>query len=582
MTEHGLFQLVFFLAILIILVKPLGWYIAQVFQGEPCRLDGVLKPVENLIYRILRVNPNIEMNWKGYATSLLVLNLAGIFVIYLITRIQGVLPLNPQNFPGLLPDLAFNVAISFTTNTNWQAFSPETSLSYFTQMVALTTQNFISAATGLCVVMTLIRGFTRQKTLFLGNYWVDMVRSILYLLLPLAMIFAIILISQGVIQNLNSYQTIIPLQSNSASMIQPTMGTPPPQQLIPMGPTASQVAIKHLGTNGGGFFNTNSAHPFENPTPLTNFLQMLAMLLIPASLCYTFGIMVGDKRQGWTILIAMLLIFTPLAFATIAAESMENPSFNTLQIVQTPDSYGASYGNMEGKETRFGITNSSLFITASTATSTGAVNSMIDSFTPLGGLVPLWLIQLGEVVFGGVGTGLVGMLILVIMTVFIAGLMVGRTPEYLGKKIEPYEMKMASFGILIIPITILITTSIAVLIPMAKAAVANPGAHGFTEILYAFSSMSNNNGSSMAGLNANNLFYNTLGGIAMLIGRYGFIIPVLAIAGSLAQKKLVPVSPGTLPTHTPLFLGLLLGIILLIGALSFFPALALGPIAEYS
>lgn len=565
-------QIILYLGIILALVKPLGWYMARVYQGKSCGIDYLFAPIEKFIYRVCYIDSKQTMNWKNYLIAMLLFNLLGIILVYAIQRLQFFLPLNPQSFPAVDPALAFNTAVSFVTNTNWQAYGGENTLSYLTQMLGLTVQNFLSAATGMSLMIALIRGLKNHETSDLGNFWVDTVRGTIYILLPLALIFAVVLISQGVIQNFKPYQ--------NASLIQPISYqtsdkqiTNITEQVIPMGPVASQIAIKQLGTNGGGFFNTNSAHPFENPTPLSNLLEMLAILLIPAALCYTFGTMVNDKRQGWAILAAMFILFIPFMSTAIYAEQQGNTALTNIGIQQS--------GNMEGKETRFGIVNSALWTAATTATSNGSVNSMHDSFTPLGGLIPLWLMHLGEVVFGGVGSGLYGMLMLVIITVFVAGLMVGRTPEYLGKKIEPYEMKMASVAVLIMPLIVLLFTALAVVLPVGTSSIANPGAHGFTEILYAFTSMANNNGSAFAGLNANTPFYNILGGIAMLIGRYWIAIPTLAIAGSLAKKKIIPSSVGTLETHTPLFIILLIGIILVFGALSFFPALALGPIVEH-
>lgn len=595
MTEVGFFQIALYLFVLLILVKPLGYYMAQVYEDKFTRLNFIIRPLEQWIYRFCGIDSEKEMEWKHYLSAMLIFNLLGLFAVYAIQRLQHFLPLNPQSFSAVSPDLSFNTAASFVTNTNWQAYGGETSLSYLTQMLALTVQNFLSAATGMSLLIALIRGIARSETAKLGNFWVDTVRGTLYILIPLSLILAIILSSQGVIQNFKPYQMVNVLehshyqqpvtdasgQTIKAANGQPKMETKEvTQQQIPMGPVASQIAIKQLGTNGGGFFNTNSAHPFENPTPLTNFLEMLALLLIPAAFCYTFGMMVKDTRQGWGILLAMLIIFIPLIFVTVISEQQGNPALAQLGISSTPQSNLYPGGNMEGKETRFGIINSALWATATTASSNGSVNSMHDSYTPIGGLVPLWLMHLGEVVFGGVGSGLSGMLALVIITVFVAGLMVGRTPEYLGKKIETYEMKMASIAVLIMPLTVLFFTAIAVMIKAGTSAIANPGIHGFTEILYAFTSMVNNNGSAFAGLNANTPFYNILGGIAILIGRYWIAIPTLAIAGSLVQKKIVPSGLGTLTTHTPLFIILLIMITLVLGALTFFPGLSLGPIVE--
>jgi K+-transporting ATPase ATPase A chain len=515
------------------------------------------------------------MTWQKYAAALLVFNALGYLAIYGLLRLQHALPLNPQEFPANTPDSAFNTAVSFASNTNWQGYGGETTMSYLSQMLGLTVQNFLSAASGMAVLVALIRGLVRRSAGAIGNFWFDLVRSTVYILLPLSIVVAVVLASQGVIQNFSPYKEVTTLAGGDAT------------QLLPMGPAASQIAIKQLGTNGGGFFNVNSAHPFENPTPLSNFVQLLAILLIPASLCYTFGVMVGDARQGWAVLAAMFVIFVPLTLVTVWQEQRGVPAYNAMGIDQVASASQAG-GNMEGKETRFGITNSALWAAATTAASNGSVNAMHDSFTPLGGLVPMWLMQLGEIVFGGVGSGLYGMLIFVIVAVFIAGLMVGRTPEYLGKKIEAYEMKMASLIILIPPIVVLAGTAIAVLGPgltyiageEVKGNLNNPGAHGFSEVLYAFSSAGNNNGSAFAGLSANVPFYNSVLGLAMLISRYWLMIPTLAIAGSLARKKYTPPSAGTLPTHQPLFVVMVVGTILLVGALTFVPALALGPIVE--
>lgn len=596
MTNVGVIQIVLYLFILLSLVEPLGLYMAQVYEGKPCVLDRLLRPLERFIYFICGIHPEQEMEWKSYLSAMLVFNLFGLLAAYAIQRLQGYLPLNPHSFFAVPPSLSFNTAISFATNTNWQAYSGETTLSYLTQMTALTVQNFLSAATGMALLIALIRGLARQQSVNLGNFWVDLVRGTLYILLPLSFILAVILSSQGVIQNFKPYQTVNLIQPFTYQQaVADTVGQPVKgaqvnfqvetkhvaEQMIPMGPVASQVAIKQLGTNGGGFFHANSAHPFENPTAATNFLEMLAILLIPAALCYTFGVMVNDKRQGWIILIAMLMMFMPLAYLTMTVEQHGNPIFTQLGIDQKPHFHTYPGGNMEGKEMRFGIVNSALWATATTASSNGSINSMHDSFMPLGGLILLWLMHLGEVVFGGVGSGLYGMLMVVIITVFVAGLMVGRTPEYLGKKIEPYEMKMASMAVLVMPLIVLVFTAIAVVTRAGISSIGNPGAHGFSEILYAFTSMGNNNGSAFAGLNANTSFYNIAGGIVMLIGRYWIAIPILAIAGSLVQKKIIPTSSGTLPTHTLLFIIFLMGVTFILGGLTFFPALALGPIVEH-
>ncbi|MCW8419325.1 potassium-transporting ATPase subunit KdpA [Fluoribacter dumoffii] len=595
MTKPGFLQLIFYLLFLLLLVKPLGWYMARVYQGRSCFLDVVLKPVEHFIYTICGIHAQEEMRWKKYLLCMLFINLFGVLFVYLIQRIQFYLPLNPQEFTSPSPDLAFNTAVSYATNTDWQAYSGEMTMSYFTQMFALTVQNFISAASSMSLLIALIRGLVRYESKTLGNFWVDTVRGILYILLPLSFIFALILCSQGVIQNFKPYQKISllypytyqqPITDQTGKVIVDSHGTPETkpvkiaEQIIPMGPVATQVAIKQLGSNGGGYFYTNSAHPFENPTPLTNFLEMVAILLIPAAFCFTFGVMIDDKKQGWAILVAMSILFVPWLLLEIIAEQTGNPLFQQMGINTTAQAALYPAGNMEGKETRFGIVNSAIWATTTTAASHGSVNSMLDSFTPIGGLVPLWMMHLGEVSFGGVGSGLYGMIMLIVLTVFIAGLMVGRTPEYLGKKIEPYEMKMASIAVLIMPLTVLITTAYASVTPEGVSSIANYGAHGFTEMLYAFTSMANNNGSAFSGLIDNTSFYNIAGGLLMLISRYWIAIPVLAMAGSLVRKKRIPATLGTLGTHTPLFVTLLVGIAIVVGALSFFPALALGPIAE--
>jgi len=575
MTAFSLIQIGVYLTILLFLVKPLGAYMAHVYQGERTFIDPIFKPLERFIYRIARVNSAEEMDWKTYAVAMLLFNFIGLLFLYLLLRLQNLLPFNPRDLPALPPDLAFNTAVSFVTNTNWQSYSGEAVMSYLSQMAGLTVQNFLSAATGMAILIAMVRGFIRHSANTIGNFWMDVTRSVLYILVPLSVVLAITLVSQGVVQTFNGYANVPVLQAVPGSTSQPLI-----EQTLALGPAASQIAVKQLGTNGGGFFNVNSAHPFENPTPLSNFLEMLAILLIPASLCYTFGRMVGDTRKGWAILAAMTIIFVAILAVVVVAEQGGNPAVSALGIDQTAGD-SQSGGNMEGKDVRFGITNSALWATATTAASNGSVNSMLDSFTPLGGLFPMWLMQLGEVVFGGVGSGLYGMLTFVIIAVFIAGLMIGRTPEYLGKKVEAFEIKMASLIVLIPILIVLFGTAIAVSIPYGRAAVFNPGAHGFSEILYAFSSAGNNNGSAFAGLGANTAFYNTALGFAMLFARYWTAIPVLAIAGSLARKKIVPAGPGTLPTHTPLFIVWLIGIVIIVGALSFFPALALGPIAEY-
>lgn len=588
MTENGILQLIIYLLVITLFVKPLGWYMAQVYENKPCGLHYLFRPIEYVIYKLSGIQPEQEMGWKKYLYTALILNIVGFFIIYAIQRLQYYLPLNPQHFIAVPPHISFNTAASFITNTNWQAYSGEQTLSYFTQMIALTVQNFISAATGMAVLVAFIRGLIRHETNNLGNFWVDMVRSILYILFPLSFILAIALSSQGVIQNFKPYQKIYLLQPISYQQAKTDIkensifeNISVTEQTIPMGPVASQVAIKQLGTNGGGFFNTNSAHPFENPTPLSNFLEMIAILLIPAALCYTFGMMVKDKRQGWALFVTMLILFIPMVTLTIYSEQQGNPILSHMGVVQKAIANLYSGGNMEGKETRLGIVNSALWATATTATSNGSVNAMHDSFTPLGGFVLIWLMHLGEVVFGGVGSGLYGMLMLVIITVFVTGLMVGRTPEYLGKKIEPFEMKMVTIAVLIMPLVVLLFTAIATVTPICLSALTNTGTHGFSEILYAFTSMGNNNGSAFAGLNAAIPLYSISGGIEMLLTRFWIAISVLAIAGSLARKKLIPTSSGTLPTYTPLFIILLIGVTCVLGALTFFPTLSLGPIAEY-
>jgi K+-transporting ATPase ATPase A chain len=569
MTAMGLLQLAIYLSALLALAWPLGYFMARVYDNRPHALSW-LSSVERLLYRIAGVEPASEMSWRAYAVAMLAFNVLGLLAVYALQRAQHLLPLNPDSLPAVAPDSALNTAVSFASNTNWQGYGGETTMSYLTQMLGLTVQNFLSAATGMAILVALVRGFTRKQTPTVGNFWVDLSRSTLYILLPLSPILAVCLVSQGVVQ------TFAP--AATAQLFEPTNdseGKVVNKQTIALGPVASQVAIKQLGTNGGGFFNVNSAHPLENPTPLSNFLECLAILLIPAALCFTFGEMVHDRRQGWALLGAMLVLFVPLLAICYAAEAAGNPSLATI------DALDQSSGNMEGKEVRFGVASSALWATATTAASNGSVNSMHDSYTPLGGLVPMWLMQLGEVVFGGVGSGLYGLLAFAIITVFIAGLMVGRMPEYLGKKIEAYEMKMASMVILVPPALVLIGTAIAVVTPLGTATVANPGAHGLSEVLYAFSSAGNNNGSAFAGLGANTAFYNTMLGVAMFGARYWLAIPMLAIAGSLAQKNVVPTTSGTLPTHTPLFILLLAGVVVLVGALTFIPALALGPIVEH-
>ncbi|WP_027148610.1 potassium-transporting ATPase subunit KdpA [Methylobacter tundripaludum] len=573
MTANGLSQITLYFVVLLLLAKPLGVYMAAVYENRPLLLKRIVGPLEAGFYRLSGVNPEQEMGWKSYAAALLWFNLFGGLAVFVLQMLQAHLPLNPQQMANVTVDSAFNTAISFATNTNWQGYGGETTMSYLTQMLGLSVQNFVSAATGMAVLVAMIRGFQRTHADGIGNFWADLTRGILYVLLPLSFVLALVLVGQGVVQSFKPYQTL-PLVEQVSTATEKTT------QTLALGPAASQIAIKQLGTNGGGFFNANSAHPFENPTPLANFLEMLAILLIPAALCHTFGTMVGDPRQGWAILAAMTLVLVSLLFVTVGYEQGGNPALTALGVEQSV-SADQSGGNMEGKETRFGIVNSALWATATTAASNGSVNSMHDSYTPLGGMIPMWLIQLGEVIFGGVGSGLYGMLIFVLIAVFVAGLMIGRTPEYLGKKIEAFEIKMAAIVILIPAFFILGGTSLAIMVEAGKSAVANPGAHGFSEILYAFSSAAGNNGSAFAGLSANSPFYNTALGITMLVGRYGIIIPVLAIAGSLAAKKTVPTTVGTLPTHTPLFVMLLIGTVVLVGALTFVPALALGPVVEH-
>ena len=595
MSANGLLQIALFLGVLIALAKPLGWYMARVYEGKLPAFVRWIAPIENLFYRLCGVDSKQEMRWTRYALAMLWFALLGVLTVYAMQRLQGMLPLNPQAFGAVSPDSSFNTAISFLTNTNWQGYTGESTMSYLVQMTGLAVQNFFSAAAGMAVLVALIRGFARHTVETIGNFWVDMTRSIIYILLPIATVLALVLVSQGVIQNLSTYQTVPTVETitydnpkvdAAGNPVKDAAGNPvtekatTKEQVIALGPVASQEAIKELGTNGGGFFNANSAHPFESPTPLTNFLEMLAIFLIPAALCYTFGSMVGDTRQGWAILVAMTILF--LGFLAVAeySEQRGNPAFAALGVDQSA-SATQSGGNMEGKETRFGIVNSALFATVTTAASCGAVNAMHDSFTPLGGLVPMAQIQLGEVIFGGVGSGLYGMLIYALIAVFVAGLMIGRTPEYLGKKIEAFDIKMASLVILIPPLIILGGTALAVLMDAGKAGVANPGAHGFSEILYAFSSAVGNNGSAFAGLSANTPFYNTALGFAMFFGRIWLMIPVLALAGSMAAKKRIPSSIGTMATYTPLFVMLLIGTVILVGALTFVPAVGLGPVVEH-
>jgi len=560
--------------VLVALTKPLGAYMARVFEGERTWLDPVLRPVERLVYRVAGVRATEEQDWKQYAWAFVWFHVLGLVVVFMLQVAQHPLPFNPEHLPAVSWHSSLNTAISFVTNTNWQGYSGETTLSYLTQMAALTVQNFVSAASGIAVLVALIRALVRRSAATVGNFWYDLVRGTLWVLLPLSLVLALLLVSRGVVQTLAPYahaQLVQPVASGD-SLVH--------GQTLALGPAASQVAIKQLGTNGGGFFNVNSAHPFENPTPLTNFAETLAILLISAALTYTFGRMVKDTRQGWAVLAAMLIIWVPCAVATHAFESHAPPALVAAGADVAPSALQPG-GNMEGKEVRFGVAGSALWAAATTAASNGSVNSMHDSFTPLGGLIPMWLMQLGEIVFGGVGSGLYGMLMFAIVAVFVAGLMVGRTPEYLGKKIEAFEMQMAALTILGPALMVLVGTAISVVVAPGRAGMANPGVHGYSEVLYAFSSASNNNGSAFAGIGANTPYYNLMLGLAMLVGRFVPAIPVLAIAGSLAKKKSAPPGLGTLPTHGLLFVLVLVGTVLLVGALTFLPALALGPIVEH-
>ena len=594
MTANGVLQLLFYVIVLIALAKPLGTYMAAVYDGSSA-VVRIFAPLERLIYRVCGVDSSKEMRWTQYAGAVLWFSLIGLLAVYGLQRAQALLPLNPAAMSAVSSDSSFNTAVSFVTNTNWQGYGGESTMSYLTQMLALTVQNFVSAALGMAVLVALIRGFARQSSQTLGNFWVDLTRGTLYILLPLCVVFSLIFVSQGMPQTLSAYKTVPLVESveydnpkldAAGQPVKDEKGNPvtekavQKEQVIAVGPVASQIAMKQLGTNGGGFFNVNSSHPYENPTPVSNFFEVLAILLIPAALCYTFGVMVGDRRQGWAILAAMTIMFAALLAVCVGSEQAGNPALAKLGVDQTA-SIAQAGGNMEGKEARFGVVNSALWATATTAASNGSVNSMHDSFTPIGGLVPMWLIQIGEVIYGGVGSGLYGMPLLVIVGVFVAGLMIGRTPEYLGKKIEAFDIKMASIGVLVPLFTALFGTAIGVMTDAGRAGVANPAAHGFSEILYGFSSASGNNGSAFAGLSANTPFYNTALGTVMFFARYWIIIPVLALAGSMVTKKKVPAGAGTLATHTPLFIFFLLGVVVIIGALTFFPALALGPIVEH-
>jgi K+-transporting ATPase ATPase A chain len=558
MTLSGLVQIALYFVILTALVVPLGRFMARAFEGERTFLSPVFRPVEAVLYRAAGVDETREQHWLTYTVAMLLFNAAGFLLAYALQRFQAALPLNPEGMSAVAPDLAFNTAVSFASNTNWQNYGGESTMSYLTQMAALTTQNFVSAATGIALAIALTRAFSRASGRTVGNFWVDLTRCTLYVLLPLAFIGALFLVWQGVPQNVGPYVDATTLEGAT--------------QTISQGPAASQIAIKQLGTNGGGFWNANSAVPYENPTPLSNFLEVLYILLISAALTHTFGRMVKDERQGWALYAAMSIVFLVGVLVTYWAEGAGNPNFAAL---------GLDPANMEGKEVRFGLANSSLWAVATTAASNGSVNAMHDSFTPLGGMIPMILIQLGEIIFGGVGSGLYGILLFVIIAVFVAGLMVGRTPEYLGKKIEAKEVKMAILAIVVLPLSILGFMAVATVAPFGLSSIQDPGPHGFSEIMYLYSSQTGNNGSAFAGFTGNTLWYNTTGGIAMLIGRYFFIIPTMAVAGSLVAKKTVPASAGTFPTTGGLFVGLLVGVILIIGGLTFFPALALGPVVEH-
>ncbi len=589
MTGHALFLLGVYLVTLLMLARPLGVYIAHVMEGRTSVAFSLGGKSESWIYRLCGVKAEAEMGWLSYALAILLFNALGALTVYALQRLQLWLPLNPQAMTNVSPDSSFNTALSFATNTDWQGYAGESTMSYLTQMLGLAVQNFFSAATGIVVVIALIRGFARHTVKSIGNVWVDLTRIIMYILLPISLIYAVFLVGQGVIQNFDAYKNVTTLEVThydtpkldaSGQAVKDAQGNAVMEtastqtETLPMGPVASQEAIKMLGTNGGGFFNANSAHPYENPTPLSNFIQMLSIFLIPAALCLSFGRMVGDMRQGWAVLTTMTVMFVVMALLTMHFEQQANPLFTHLGV----DMGG---GNMEGKEVRFGVADSGLFATITTLASCGAVNAMHDSFMPLGGLVLLWNMMLGEVVFGGVGSGLYGMLVFAIMAVFIAGLMIGRTPEYLGKKIESFEMKMVSIAILVTPLLVLVGTAVAVMSAAGVAGIANPGAHGFSEILYAFTSAANNNGSAFAGLSANTPFYNLMLGIAMWFGRFAVIVPVLALAGALAAKKRVAPSAGTMPTHGLMFVMLLIGTVVLVGALNYVPALALGPVVEH-
>ena len=592
---QGWLQILLYLVVLLLLAKPVGAYMAAVYDGRAARAQRVGGWLERLIYRGAGVDPAKDMGWAHYALAMLGFNLAGAIAVYVIQRLQVWLPLNPQALPAVSADSSFNTAASFATNTDWQGYGGESTMSYLTQMFALAVQNFASAATGMAVLVALVRGFARKEASGVGNFWVDLTRTVVYILLPLSLVFSLVLVAQGVPQTFGQPTTVTlvqpvtydapkngpdgqPLKDEKGHAV--TERATATEQTIPLGPVASQIAIKQLGTNGGGYYNVNSAHPLENPTPLSGFLEMLAILLIPGALCYTFGRMIGDTREGWALLAAMTIVVAALLPCVYLAEQHGNPMLSKLGADQIASATNLG-GNMEGKEVRIGVANSALWATVTTAASNGSVNSMHDSFTPLGGMIPMWLIQLGEVIFGGVGSGLYGMIMFAVVAVFIAGLMIGRTPEYLGKKIGAFEIKMASIAILLPPLIVLCGTALAVMADSGKAGVSNPGAHGFSEILYAFSSAGNNNGSAFGGISANTPFYNTALGIAMLFARYWLAIPVLALAGALAAAKRVPATSGTLPTHTPLFVIVLIGTVITVGALTFVPALALGPVVEH-
>ncbi|AQQ33032.1 potassium-transporting ATPase subunit KdpA [Burkholderia cenocepacia] len=594
MNANNLLQTLLFIVVLLAAAVPVARYLSAVMDGSS-RVVRVFGPLERALYRIAGVDAGTEMNWKQYTVATIAFNALGVLFLYALLRLQGFLPGNPQQFGAMTPDGAFNTAVSFVANTNWQDYTPEQTVSYLSQMLGLTVQNFLSAATGIVVVIALIRGFARHTAQTIGNFWVDLTRVTLYVLVPMAALVAALLMSQGVLQNMKAYQDVPVLQASTYAAPKldaqgnpvkddkgnaVTVPTPLTKQTLAMGPVASQEAIKMLGTNGGGFFNANSAHPYENPTPFANFIEIFAILIIPAALCLVFGRMIGDRRQGIAVLAAMTVAFAVATVVEVNAEQGGNPTLAALHVDQSAGALQPG-GNMEGKETRFGIAQTGIFTVATTAASCGAVDAMHDSLTPVGGLVPMLLMQLGEVVFGGVGSGLYGMLVFALLAVFVAGLMIGRTPEYVGKKIESYEMKMVSIVVLLTPLLVLVGTSIAVLADAGKAGIANPGPHGFSEILYAFSSAANNNGSAFAGLTVGTPFYNWMTAIAMWFGRFGTIVPVLAIAGSLAAKKRIAVTSGTLPTHGPLFVVLLLGTVLLVGALTYVPALALGPGVEH-